>query len=243
MSKSLFATLLVGAAVGLACVQAGAADPPTLPDTTKLQAALGGAKPDSIAETAMPGLYEVTVGTQVLYVSSDGRFAMEGDLIDLNSARNLSEMRRSQLRLDALNGVGENNMVIFSPKSEAKHTITVFTDIDCGYCRKLHKEISSYTDQGIRVRYMLFPRAGLKSESYDKAVSVWCADNRQDAITRAKLGENIEHRSCANPVSDHYNLGLKLGVRGTPSIILDSGKLVPGYVPAEQLAQMLEGKS
>jgi thiol:disulfide interchange protein DsbC len=131
-------------------------------------------------------------------------------------------------------------MVVFPPAGPTKHTVTVFTDIDCGYCRKLHQEIADYNQQGIKVRYLMYPRAGVGSESYNKAVWVWCADDRQDAITRAKRGEEIPHKTCANPVKEQFELGQTLGVRGTPSIILENGQMVPGYVPAAQLAQMLD---
>lgn len=210
------------------------------PDLAKLQTVLGGNQPDSVSETAMPGLYEVIVGAQILYLSEDGNFAITGDVIDLNSRNNLTETRRGELRAAVVDAVGEDNMVIFTPDQPAAHTITVFTDIDCGYCRKLHRELTSYLDQGIKIRYMMFPRAGLGSESYDKAVTVWCSEDRQDAMTRSKLGEQLANKTCTNPVKEHYELGQSLGVQGTPSIILDNGQMVPGYVPAPQLTQMLE---
>ena len=210
------------------------------PDLNKLQIVLGGVTPDSVNATAVPGLYEVTIGSQILYLSEDGRFAISGDVIDLNTRDNLTENRRGQLRVAAINDVGEENMVIFEPSAAAKHTVTIFTDIDCGYCRKLHREIASYNQQGIKVRYLMFPRAGIGSESYDKAVTVWCSTDRKEALTRSKMGEVLAAQSCANPVKNHYELGQMLGVRGTPSIILENGEMVPGYVPASQLAQMLE---
>jgi thiol:disulfide interchange protein DsbC len=211
----------------------------TTPDLSKLQAALGGVTPDSVADSSLPGLYEITIGAQILYLSEDGRYVIQGDIVDLASSDNVTENRRNGLRAKAVEAVGEDKMIIFAPKDEAKYTITIFTDIDCGYCRKLHQEIASYNDLGIKVRYMMFPRTGLNTESYDKAVSAWCADDRKEAITRAKRGETIEAKTCDNPVSQHYNLGQQLGVRGTPSIILADGEMVPGYVPADRLVQML----
>jgi thiol:disulfide interchange protein DsbC len=129
--------------------------------------------------------------------------------------------------------------VIFAP-DKPKHTVTVFTDIDCGYCRKLHREIDGYLKAGIRVRYLFFPRAGLGSESFNEAVSVWCAADRQQAMTDAKAGKPIEAKTCENPVIDHMQLGESLQISGTPAIVLESGDLVPGYVPAERLAAMLQ---
>ncbi len=203
-----------------------------------LKAVTNGIQPDSIQPTPIAGLYEVSVEGQVLYLSEDGRFALQGDLVDLRSRQNLTEERRGQSRISAIKALGENKMISFSPKSP-KHTVTIFTDIDCGYCRTLHQKIAEYLDQGIAINYLLYPRSGVGSESYLKAVSVWCADDRQDALTRAKSGQVISSKSCDNPVNAHLELGRLLGVRGTPSIILESGQLVPGYVTAAQLTHML----
>ncbi len=214
------------------------------PDLAKLQAALNGAKPDSIAPTAIPGLYEVVLGGQVFYLSEDGRFAVQGDIVDLGSRANLTDERRGELRGKAIEAVGENNMVVFAPEGPVKYTVTIFTDIDCGYCRKMHSQIADYNKEGIKIRYLWFPREGVGSEAFDKAVAVSCADNRQEAMTRAKRGEKVESKPCDNPVQAQYELGQKLGVRGTPSMILESGEMLPGYVPPTQLAQMLaEGKT
>lgn len=209
------------------------------PDLTQIQAALNGAKPDSVTLTAISGVYEVIVGGQVLYLSEDGRFAVQGDILDLGSRANLTENRRGELREKAIEAVGESNMVVFAPEGAVKHTVTIFTDIDCGYCRKMHSQMADYNKEGIKIRYLLFPREGINSESYNKAVAVWCADNRQEAMTKAKRGENVERKTCDNPVKAQYELGQKLGVRGTPSLILESGEMIPGYVPPTQLAQML----
>lgn len=210
------------------------------PDLSKLRSALGGADPDSVSESIIAGLYEVVMGAQVLYLSEDGRFVIQGQIVDLQTSSNVTEKKMGELRLAAVNAVGEENMVIFAPEQTAKHTVSIFTDVDCGYCRKLHQEMSSYLEQGIRIRYLAFPRAGINSESYDKAVSAWCSDDPQDAITRLKLGETIETRTCENPVANQYNLGIQLGVQGTPSIITEKGNMIPGYVPADRLTQMLE---
>jgi thiol:disulfide interchange protein DsbC len=138
--------------------------------------------------------------------------------------------------------VPESEMVIFGA-DDAKHTITVFTDIDCGYCRKLHREIDDYNKENIRVRYLFYPRAGVGSPSYDKAVSVWCADDRKQAMTDAKSGKTLESKSCDNPVKGHLVLGELMGVNGTPAIVLESGELLPGYVPAKRMAQMLNSQA
>ena len=213
--------------------------PAKLPDLTALQTALNGVKPDSIAPTALPGVYEVVLGAQVLYLSEDGRFALQGDLLDLSSHANLTENRRGELRSKAIAEVGENKMVVFAPEGSVKHTVTIFTDIDCGYCRKMHSQIADYLKEGIKIRYLWFPREGQNSEGFAKAVAVWCSDNRQEAMTKAKRGETVESKTCDNPVQAQFELGQKLGVRGTPSLFLESGEMLPGYVPPTQLAQML----
>ncbi|MEE4376376.1 MAG: DsbC family protein [Candidatus Competibacteraceae bacterium] len=215
-----------------------AADP-VEPNLTKLQKAIGDVVPDSVSPTAVPGIYEVLIGSQILYLSEDGGFVFQGELIDLGNQANLTADRRNGLRAKAIDAVGEDNMVIFAPDGKSQHTVSIFTDIDCGYCRQLHRQIADYTERGITVRYLMFPRAGVDSESYKKAVSVWCSENRKDAMTRAKAGEEIEPKSCDNPVEQQFALGSDLGVRGTPSIILESGEMVPGYVPADRLAQLL----
>ena len=209
------------------------------PDLTKLQAALNGEKPDSVVPSAIPGLFEVVLGGQVLYLSEDGRFVLQGDIIDLGSRANLTENRRGELRGQVISAIAEKDMVVFGPEAPAKYTVTVFTDIDCGYCRKMHSQMAAYHKEGIKIRYLLFPREGVGSESFNKAISVWCAADRQEAMTKAKRGEAVENKSCDNPVQAQYELGQKIGVRGTPSMILEDGEMLPGYVPPTQLAQML----
>lgn len=239
MRKILLIAVLLHAVGALAADPAPAPPAVRQPDLTKLQAALNGEKPDNVNLSAIPGLYEVVVGGQILYLSEDGRFVVQGDILDLGSRANLTENRRGELRGKVIAAVGEKDMVVFAPEEPIKHTVTVFTDIDCGYCRKMHSQMAAYNKEGIKIRYLWFPREGIGSESYNKAVAVWCADNRQEALTKAKRGENIERKTCENPVQAQYELGQKLGVRGTPSMILESGEMIPGYVPPTQLAQML----
>ncbi len=132
-------------------------------------------------------------------------------------------------------------MVVFKPKIK-KYTVSIFTDIDCGYCRKLHSEIDQYLAEGITIQYLFFPRAGKGSESYDKAVSVWCADDRNAALTAAKKDQKIAPKTCANPVDEHMQLGEDFGVKGTPMIVTDKGNIYPGYLPAKQLVEALESE-
>jgi len=229
----LLAGLLAGVSVTL---QAGT-------DQDRIRAALArlipDAEPDSIQPAPVDGLYEVTYGPQIYYVSADGRYVIQGQVLDIQKQVNLTAQRRSSLVKEAIGKIGEDNMVIFPARNE-KHVITVFTDIDCGYCRKLHGEMAKLNDLGISVHYLFFPRAGRGSDSYYKAVSVWCAKDRRQALTDAKQGRPIERKQCDNPVDEHLNLVEALGLRGTPAIVLEDGRIMPGYVPAERLSAMLD---
>lgn len=196
-------------------------------------------KTDQIRPSPIEGVSEVQVGPRLFYVTNDGRYLLQGSLIDLHTRQDISEERRKSFRLEAINAVGEQNMIIF-PAKNPRHTITVFTDVDCTYCRKLHKEINRYNDLGITVRYLLYPRSGANSPSYYKAVTVWCDANRQDALTRAKAGEELKQRDCPNPILSLMDLGEAVGLQGTPAIVLEDGEMVPGYVPPEKLAQALD---
>ena len=131
-------------------------------------------------------------------------------------------------------------MIVFAPKV-VKHTVTVFTDIDCPYCRRLHKEVPAMNELGIKVRYLAFPRAGVHSPSFKEAVSVWCAKNPAQALTDAKAGKKVPEVTCDNPVLQHMALGEQVGVTGTPAMVLEDGRMLPGYIPATRLAQLLNG--
>jgi len=199
-----------------------------------------GSAPDHIAASPVPGIYEVSLDGELIYVTPDARFAFTGRLFDLERRADLSEPVVGKLRLSALDVVPEDKMIIFEPEGPAKHTITTFTDVDCPYCRKMHKEIGQLTDAGVRVRYLLYPRTAVGSPSYLKAVSVWCSDDRNEAMTRAKLGETPRELDCPNPVIEHMQLANRLGLTGTPMTITDAGERLNGYLPANQLVARLE---
>lgn len=201
-----------------------------------------GEKPDSVTPAVIPGLYEVAYGPRVFFVSADGRYLISGDMFDIEEGTNLSEARRGKGRLAALESAGKDSMITYRARGKEKHVITVFTDIDCTYCRKLHSGMKEMNDLGITVRYLAFPRAGIPSASYDKAVAVWCAADRNKSMDQAKNENKINMNTCAkNPVADHLALGQMLGVTGTPALVLDDGALVPGYLPPQRLLQELEG--
>ena len=197
--------------------------------------------PDSIEPSIVPGLYEVTSGAQVFYVSPDGTYFFQGDVYNIKTRENVTDTKRAGGRKKIIDAVDPSSMIVFSPK-EVKHSITVFTDIDCGYCRKMHAEMDAYLNAGIEIRYLAYPRSGLNTPSYDKAVAVWCADDKKGAITKAKAGIQVAKPAteCPNPVADHFRLGGAIGVSGTPTLVMKSGKVIPGYVPAARLLTELE---
>lgn len=211
----------------------------------KIRAAMNvvipGATPDSIVAAPIKGLYQVAYGPKLFYVSADGRYLISGDMYDLKARSNLTEASRSKARVEAIDTLGKKAMIIYPAHGKVKHTITVFTDIDCPYCRKLHQGMKEMNDLGITVRYLAFPRAGIPSPSYDKAVSVWCAPDRNKAMDMAKDEDKIVPRTCAdNPVEKEYMLGQLMGVTGTPTIVMEDGSILPGYVPPQRLAQLLD---
>jgi thiol:disulfide interchange protein DsbC len=208
-----------------------------------LEKTVPGIQISHIEPAPIKGLYEVMVGTDVMYVTGDGRYFINGHVVDLKTREDLTEPRLAETRQHLIDQIGESQMVIFDTPN-AKHTITVFTDIECGYCRKLHSQIAEYGKEGIRVRYLFFPRAGKGSPAYDEAVSVWCAGDeaaRRTAMTDAKAGKKIAAKTCANPIDAHMALAADLGLRGTPGIVTEKGELIPGYVEPKRLAAELNG--
>ncbi len=205
------------------------------------------APPTSVQPAAVEGLYEVIFGSTVYYFSADGKHMLGGPLVDVASRRNLSaaaleKVEREQLqpkRLAFLRELRDADAIVF-PASQARHRITVFTDIDCGYCRELHRHIDQYNAAGITVRYVAFPRAGEGSASFKKAENVWCAADRKAAMTTAKAGKDNPDKVCDNPVAEQMHSGEGLGVSGTPAILLDDGRLLPGYVPPDELKRVLD---
>ena len=196
-------------------------------------------KVDSIQKSQIKGMYEVTVGSNIFYMSDDGKYIIQGKLLDVEKRIDLTEEKLAGIRVQAIENLGQDKMIIFKPEKE-HYTVTVFTDIDCGYCRKLHSEMDKYLAKGITIQYVFFPRAGKGSESYNKAVSVWCAKDRNTALTAAKLNEKIKTATCDNPVDEHMQLAREFNVAGTPMIVTEGGSVYPGYMPAEQMGKALQ---
>lgn len=199
-----------------------------------------GTKPEELRATPIPNIYEMTRGSEIAYVTTDGKYAISGDLFDVAKNDDLTEVHRRELRVKQIDSVPETDMVIFAPK-DPKYTVTVFTDVDCAYCRELHRQIAEYNRLGIRIRYVFYPRTGPNTESWSKAEEVWCSPNRNDALTRAKLGQPLTTKPCANnPVARTYALGQSFGLQGTPAIVLADGEMIGGYMPPPELLQELK---
>ena len=192
--------------------------------------------PSDITESPIDGMYQVIVGSQVVYMSEDARYMIEGDLYDLVTRTNVSENAKSSIRLAVINKLGPDKMLVYRPET-VKNTITVVTDIDCPYCRRLHDEIPEYMENNVEVRYIFMPLKG--AADMKKTISVWCSDDQQLALDIAKAGGEIEDKTCDNPIREHLKLARELGVQGTPAILLEDGQLLPGYVPVDKLVTEL----
>lgn len=211
------------------------------PSRADIAASLNGVKASDLKDSVIDGFYEINVGSKVAYITNDGRYLFEGELYDLESSQNLTENSRARARVDLLAGVDPSQMIVFSPQDgPVEHTITIFTDVDCGYCRQFHREIDKVTALGIEVHYLFYPRTGPATESWSKAEKVWCASDRNAALTNAKLGGRVPDVTCAeNPVASHYDLGHQVGVTGTPSIYTSDGIHIGGYLAPQQLLTTL----
>ncbi len=195
-----------------------------------------------IKPTPLQSIYEIELNTgEVLYSDRSGDFVFAGDMYQVTQAGllNLSAGTRQLRTQEKIAAIPEDQMIIFSPDEPVKASITVFTDVDCTYCRALHRDMETLLDKGIQVRYLAYPRGGIASDAYDKMISVWCSDDRKRSLSQAKNGQNLPEGDCETPILEHYELGNQLGIRGTPALVFPDGRLVPGYVEAERLAEML----
>ena len=200
------------------------------------------AKVDSMDDTPIKGVSEIVIntgrGSEVYYVSNDGKYLLNGNMIDTTSREDLTDNKKSGIRKQVVDKFGNESRIDFLP-DDMKYHLVVFTDIDCGYCRKLHDQMDGYNKLGIGISYLFYPRSGVNTPSFDKAVTVWCSDDKQSAMTYAKAGINLEQKTCNNPIKEQYLAGQAAGVTGTPAMVLDNGKLLPGYLPPEALLQRL----
>lgn len=196
----------------------------------------------TVVPAPIKGLYEVMINSEVLYITADGQHLVTGNIIEVKTRKNLTDSKRDVLRVKAIDTVDEKEMIVFAPEKETKYTVNVFTDVDCGYCAKFHQEVTELNKAGVKIRYLAFPRAGIDSDTYKKMISVWCAENQQQAITDAKARRDIPVKECDSPVRKEYELGKSIGITGTPALVLSDGELVPGYVSAVKLVEYLKQK-
>jgi thiol:disulfide interchange protein DsbC len=235
-------SVIVAAAIFLApVVTAGEPVDKAIQDkiSAALEVANAGLKVRTVKTSEIPGLYEVhfTDGPMV-YATKDGAYFIVGDLYAVapEGYVNLAEQRRDVERAEKMAAVSLDDMIVFSPEGKPRAYISVFTDVTCFYCQKLHKEVPQLNKQGVEVRYLAYPRAGVSSEGFDKLASAWCADNPQEVLTKLKNKESVPGKTCAeNPIAAQYKLGQELGVRGTPAIVTQDGRLIPGYQSADDL--------
>ncbi|MEJ2401496.1 MAG: DsbC family protein [Xanthomonadales bacterium] len=232
-----YKTILAG--LLLTCAATAVADDDFSAVEAQIRALAPNAKSIAISETPIDGLLMVQVSGDIVYATSDGKFLIQGRVIDMETREDLTEGAKAEVRRELMAGIDTSRQIIFAAE-EPKYDLTVFTDIDCGYCRKLHAQVPEYNAEGISIHYMAFPRAGIGSRSYEKAVSVWCAEDPNAAMTKAKAGEDPEPAQCDNPIAEQYQLGMELGVSGTPALLTADGQLIPGYVPPEQLRARLD---
>lgn len=236
MKFSTVTALAVGLAAALS-LSAVSANEATIRDAVKLINPKAEVK--SITDFGLTGVKQVVADTSVVYISDDGRFVFSGLMLDMVAKRNLSEEAQSVSRQALLSTIPKNAFISYEPK-EVKHRITVFTDVSCGYCQMLHKNMQSYLDKGIAVDYVPFPRGGLESPVFATMQSAWCAKDQKKTLDAAYTGATPPAAKCADPVAAMYQLGDKLGVEGTPAIYDQYGNHMGGYVPADQLLQQLD---
>jgi thiol:disulfide interchange protein DsbC len=211
-------------------------------DTARLKSNLSRSFPElahaNVRPSPIKGLVMLEFDGQVAYSTEDGKYLLLGDIVDVASRTNLTEDERGKQIMKLFDEVGEQNMIVIGP-ADAKRTLTVFTDVDCTYCARLHQEVPELNRNGVKVRYLLFPRGGIGSSTYKKSVAVWCSDDRIKAIGIAKSGGKVDMKTCENPVERHYRLGERVGVSGTPTLYLDDGRKIGGYVPVAKLLPLM----
>ena len=238
---SLCSLLILGLMASGYAIAAESADDKALEAVrAKIDAMFDEIGPEDVDVSPVDGWYTVHKGSIVAYVSEDGRYLLQGDMIDLDNQVNLSEQARNEGRRDVMSSVTDDQAIMFSP-ADVKYSITVFTDVDCTYCRKLHSQIDEYLAAGIEIRYMLYPRGGPASSSWKTSEEVWCARDRNKALTAAKQDRNFETNKCdASTITKHYMLGQNVGLTGTPAIVFEDGTLLSGYLPPAALAGRLQ---
>ncbi len=239
----MFSTIRIGAIALLACAMAPAVTLAEEADYSAVEAKLRELAPSAtsiaLSETPIEGLLQAQIGNEFVYVSRDGTYLLQGTMFNMDTRENVTDQAKSVLRKELIVDLDPAQQITFTPE-DPDYELLVFTDIDCGYCRKLHDQVEAYNDQGIAIHYLAFPRAGVGSHSFEKFVSVWCNDDQQSALTLAKGGDEPVPMQCDNPIESQYELGREVGVTGTPALLTPDGQLIPGYMSPEDLRARLD---
>lgn len=244
-SKLYLRSLLLAPICSLLLSPAFAAVPDEVPaeERERIAELFDSILPEHVKLSPIDGWYTLQKGSIVAYITKDGRYLLQGDLIDLDRQVNLTEANRTDARREVMSAVADDDVIAFSPV-ETKYSVSIFTDVDCTYCRRLHGQIDEYLAHGIEVRYLIYPRSGPASGSWNTAEEVWCSVDRANALTMAKLDKKFETSACdASIVQDHYILGQEVGLTGTPAIVFEDGELLAGYLPPDALRLRLERKA
>lgn len=205
----------------------------------RLSTLVNGDSEISIAESPLPGILQVRLGSDIVYMTEDGRYLFQGRVLDLDTRADLTDQAKGQIRRELIADIDHDKLISYG-EVDSEYEIIVFTDVDCGYCRRLHQQVEEYNDAGIRISYAAFPRAGIGSDTYNKMTSVWCSDDQQAAMDLAKSGGTPEPAECDAPITQQYEMGQAVGVTGTPALVTPGGDLIPGYVPPDDLRVRLE---
>jgi len=228
-----------GPAPAAAATPAPAAGTPEARVREALRGLVPDMQPEYVGQAPFPGFREVLLGGQVVYVSDDGRYLMQAQPFDIQARQPAASHGLMEFRRKLLAEVPARERIVFAPPNP-KYTISVFTDVECGYCRRMHQDIAEYNRLGIAVEYLAFPRMGMGSDDFRDMISVWCADDRRQALTQAKSGQRVPRKECTNPVAMQYTLGQRLGVTGTPAVFAPDGTQLGGYMPPAQLRAALD---
>lgn len=216
------------------------------PDET-VRAAMAALAPnatiDAVQESQIPGFYEAIANGQFIYVSKDGRYVIDGSAYDVANKSDLTAVARAKMRKLALSRIGPDKRIVFAPKAPVatRHTVTVFTDIDCPFCRHFHEQIAQYNAKGIAVDYLFFPLS-IHPGADKKAEAVWCSKDRPAAFTAAMSGQDPGQATCPNPVPELSQLAQSIGISGTPTVLAPDGSQIVGQIAMspDQLAAELD---
>jgi len=234
----MFKRFLGAAFLAAFSVHAFAADDSDKAVNEALQKIFPSTKPTQVVRSVLPGFHQAIIASQVFFISDDGKYMIRGNVYDTLNRQDIGEKQLAAVRKTELDKIPLSKQLVFAPPNP-KYTVTVFTDVDCPYCREFHKKIADYNKLGIAVNYVLYPLPMHKGAD-KKAAALWCAGDRNTAYTDAMNGKDPGEKTCANPVAELTEFGKNMGVDGTPAIFSANGEHIGGYMPPDQLIQRLD---